>query len=151
MRFADPVEPIALLGGVVFGAGLAFSRMARPEVVLGFLRLEDLGLALVMVAAAGVAGLAFALAPRVLETAPVTGTAYRRRVRTLDRNVLAGGAVFGVGWGLSGMCPGAAFASLGIGNYPIAVGIAGMFAGAYLHGFWRSRAAGAGRTAAAAD
>lgn len=151
MRPADPVEPIALLGGFVFGAGLALSRMARPEVVLDFLQLKDLGLVVVMLAAAGVTGIALALAPRVIGAAPATAAAYRRRIRAVDRDVLAGGAVFGVGWGLSGMCPGAAFASLGIGNYPIAVGLGGMFAGAYLHGWWRGRATGTERAAAIAD
>lgn len=102
-------------------------------------------------AATSVAGLAFTLAPRVFETAPLTGTIYRPRVRTPDRSVHAGGSVFGVGWGLSGMIPGATFASLGIGNYPMVVGIAGMFAGASLPGWWRSRPAELDHTTAAAD
>jgi uncharacterized membrane protein YedE/YeeE len=42
--------------------------------------------------------------------------------------------IFGVGWGLSGLCPGAAVASVGIGNGPVLIGLAGMFLGAYLQG-----------------
>ena len=50
---------------------------------------------------------------------------------------MVGGGVFGVGWGLSGICPGAAYASLGIGNTVILYGVAGMFLGAYLQGYIR--------------
>jgi uncharacterized membrane protein YedE/YeeE len=49
--------------------------------------------------------------------------------------------IFGAGWGLSGICPGAAYASLGIGNVPILWAVGGMFVGAYLQGVWRSRQA----------
>ncbi|MEF8822151.1 MAG: DUF6691 family protein, partial [Halovenus sp.] len=47
--------------------------------------------------------------------------------------------IFGVGWGLSGICPGAAYASLGVGNWPILYALGGMFLGAYAQGVWRSR------------
>ena len=55
----------------------------------------------------------------------------------MDRAVVVGGGIFGVGWGLSGICPGAAYASLGIGNTVILYGVAGMFVGAYLQGCLR--------------
>jgi uncharacterized membrane protein YedE/YeeE len=129
---------VILLGGMVFGAGLAVSRMVRPEVVLRFLRFEDLGLLFVMGGAALVTGAAFHLGPRLLGTGTLTGQPLGRRVRTLDRNVLIGGVIFGVGWGLAGICPGAAYASLGVGNLPILWAIAGMFAGAYVQGYVRS-------------
>jgi len=124
-------------GGLVFGVGLAVSGMARPEVVLDFLQFEDLGLLFVMGGAAVVSGLTFAVARRYLDRAPLTGSAYTRRVKSLDRNVVLGGSIFGVGWGLSGICPGAAYASVGIGNYPILWAIAGMFLGAYAQGYVR--------------
>lgn len=76
---------------------------------------------------------------RTNRLAPLTGDVYGRRVKSLDRNVVVGGSVFGVGWGLSGICPGAAYASVGIGNYPILIAIAGMFLGAYVQGYWRER------------
>jgi uncharacterized membrane protein YedE/YeeE len=125
-------------GGVVFGVGLALSGMAKPEVVLDFLQLEDLGLLLVMGGAAGVTAIAFALATRTDGRAPLTARAYTRRVKSFDRSVVAGGTIFGVGWGISGVCPGAAYASVGIGNWPILWAVAGMFLGAYAQGYLRS-------------
>ena len=131
--------PIILIGGLIFGFGLGYSHMARPEVVLAFLQFTDFGLLFVMFGGSIVAGLAFWLIPRARSSAPLTGREYGRRLKPFDRNVLVGGTVFGVGWGLSGICPGAAYASLGIGNWPILYAIAGMFVGAYLQGFWRSQ------------
>lgn len=130
--------PIIYLGGGIFGFGLALSGMAKPEVVLDFLQFEDLGLLFVMGGAALVTALTFAVATRFLDGAPLTGDGYTRRLKEFDRNVVAGGAVFGVGWGISGICPGAAYASIGIGNLPILWAIAGMFLGAYAQGYWRS-------------
>ncbi|MFB6082848.1 MAG: DUF6691 family protein [Halorientalis sp.] len=128
-----------LVGGLIFGFGLAYSHMARPEVVLNFLQFEDLGLLFVMGGAAVVTGITFAVATNVLDDAPLTGEEYVRRVKSFDRNVVVGGVVFGAGWGLSGICPGAAYASVGIGNWPILWAVAGMFVGAYAQGRLRSR------------
>ncbi|MFB6137100.1 MAG: YeeE/YedE family protein [Halobacteriaceae archaeon] len=131
---------VVYLGGLVFGLGLAVSGMVRPEVVLDFLQLEDFGLLFVMGGAAAVTGVTVAVATRSRGSAPLTGTRYARRLKRLDRNVVLGGAVFGVGWGVSGICPGAAYASLGVGNVPILWAVAGMFLGAYAQGYVRSRA-----------
>jgi len=143
--------PLVLVGGLIFGFGLAYSQMARPEVVLDFLQFEDFGLVFVMFGGAAVTGVTFFLAPRLLSRAPLTGDRFERRLKSFDRNVLVGGAIFGVGWGLSGICPGAAYASLGIGNVSILWALAGMFLGAYAQGYWRSRSAAAETTAAGAD
>jgi len=129
---------VILLGGLVFGFGLGLSQMARPEVVLDFLQFEDFGLLFVMGGGAVVTAVTFAVVPRVLDRAPLTGDTFRKRVKSFDRNVVIGGAIFGIGWGLSGICPGAAYASLGVGNYPILVALGGMFIGAYAQGYWRS-------------
>ena len=142
---------VVLAGGILFGFGLGFSEMARPEVVLSFLQLQDLGLLFVMAGGTVVVGIAIAIGVASGRTAPLTGEPYRRRLKSFDRDVLSGGGFFGVGWGLTGMCPGAAYASLGIGNYPILIGIVGMFAGAYLQGLWRSRAAADHGTVEPAD
>lgn len=131
--------PLILLGGLIFGFGLGFSHMARPEVVLDFLTFDDLGLLFVMFGGSIVAGLAFWIVPRIRSDAPLTGRPFGRRLKPFDRNVLIGGSIFGVGWGLSGICPGAAYASLGVGNWPILYAIGGMFIGAYLQGVWRSQ------------
>ncbi len=129
---------LILFGGIVFGFGLGFSHMAQPEIVLSFLQLQDFGLLFVMGGAAGVTMVSFFTIMRLRTSAPLTGTGYSRRLKSMDANVLYGGAIFGVGWGLSGICPGAGYASLGIGNYPILWGIGGMFIGAYIQGYVRS-------------
>lgn len=143
--------PVVFVGGLVFGVGLAVSRMARPEVVLDFLQFEDLGLIFVMGGAALVAGPVFHLATRSGNSAPLTDRVYALREKSFDRNVLAGGAVFGVGWGISGICPGAAYASFGVGNWPILYGVAGMFLGAYLQGVARDVIGGDATTSSTAD
>ena len=141
--------PLVVAGGLMFGFGLGLSRMARPEVVLDFLQFEDLGLLFVMGVGSVVAGTAFAIGTRFLDRAPLTGRAYARRLKSFDRNVLTGGVIFGVGWGISGICPGAAYASVGIGNYPILLAIAGMFVGAYAQGVWRTHRSENGAASAA--
>lgn len=145
------VQLLAVLAGLVFGFGLALSRMAEPEIVLAFLQLDDLGLLFVMGGAVLVAAPTFHLARRYLDVAPLTGSPYGLRRKSFDRNVIVGGCVFGVGWGLSGICPGAAYASVGIGNYPILWGIAGMFIGAYAQGYFRSVVSGSGTETVGAD
>ena len=129
---------LSLVGGLIFWFGLGFSHMAQPEIVLQFLQLQDLGLLFVMGGAAGVTMLVIFVATRFLGSAPLTNEPYSRRLKSMDRNVLYGGAIFGVGWGLSGICPGAGYASFGVGNYPILWGVAGMFIGAYIQGYLRS-------------
>jgi len=138
--------PAILLGGVVFGFGLGLSQMYRPEVVLRFFRLTDMGLLLVMGGASVVAGTAFAVLSRTGRAAPLTGTQFGKRVKSMDRNVVLGGGIFGVGWGISGICPGAAYASLGVGNVTILYALVGMFVGAYLQGYVRSTADSAAAT-----
>ena len=130
--------PLILVGGLIFGFGLGFSHMARPEVVLNFLQFEDFGLLFVMFGGSALVGVVYFLAPRLFGRAPLTGDTFERRLKSFDRNVLIGGAIFGVGWGLSGICPGAAYASLGTGNITILWALAGMFLGAYFQGYWRS-------------
>jgi hypothetical protein len=145
--------PVVFLGGLVFGVGLAVSEMAKPEVVLNFLQFEDFGLLLVMGGAAVTTGVIFAVAEAFGDSAPLTGQDYGRRLKSFDRNVLVGGTIFGVGWGLSGICPGAAYASLGIGNVAILWAIGGMFLGAYAQGYRRDsvRASGANAPEVADD
>ncbi|NGM69393.1 YeeE/YedE family protein [Natronolimnobius sp. AArcel1] len=143
--------PLVFVGGLIFGFGLGFSHMAQPEVVLNFLQFEDFGLLFVMGGAAVITGITFFGIGFVRGTAPLTGSTYARRLKTLDRNVVLGGGIFGVGWGLSGICPGAAYASLGVGNIFILYGIAGMFVGAYIQGFVRSTRADDEAPATAAD
>jgi uncharacterized protein len=131
------MKPMAFLavlaGGVLFGFGLALSTMIQPEVVLSFLRLQDLGLLLVLGGAATVAMLAYQLAPRVMRR-PVLAGEFGAHASSLNRDTLAGAAIFGVGWGLSGVCPGPAVAGLGAGNWPLLLALTGILAGAYVQG-----------------
>jgi uncharacterized protein len=127
-----------LAGGVLFGFGLALSTMIQPEVVLGFLRLQDFGLLLVLAGAATVTMLAYQFAPRLMRR-PVFAKDFGAHVSELNRDTLGGAAIFGVGWGLSGVCPGPAIAGLGAGNWPLLVALAGIVAGAYVQGRMASR------------
>ena len=142
---------LIVAGGLLFGFGLGFSHMAQPEVVLHFLQFQDFGLLFVMGGAAVVTGTTFAVATRLLGRAPLTGKAYVRRLKSFDRNVIVGGVIFGAGWGISGICPGAAYASFGIGNFPILFAIGGMFLGAYAQGVWRKLGASDRSTPSQAD
>jgi len=121
------------IGGLLFGFGLAFGGMAQPEIVLSFLELEDLGLLVLLGASALVTALTINLVPKVLKR-PFLGGEFKKRKRTLTKRTLIGAAIFGVGWGLSGQCPGSSMAGVGVGNIPILIGIASMFLGAYIMG-----------------
>ena len=123
----------ALAAGALFGFGLALSTMVRPEVVLDFLLWRDLGLLLVLGGAVAVTFVAFRVVPRVFK-APWTGGEFGRHPSQLDRRTLGGAAIFGVGWGLSGVCPGPAIAGLGTGNWPLALALAGLVLGAWVQG-----------------
>jgi len=124
---------VVLLGGIIFGFGLAYSGMTKQEIVLSFLQLKDLGLIFVMGGAALVTFFAINFISKLL-TKPPIGKEYKPRKANMNRNVIIGAIIFGVGWGISGQCPGSAIASLGTGNLPILVGIAAIFIGAYLRG-----------------
>ena len=121
------------IGGALFGYGLAWSGMTRPEVVLSFLQLRDFGLLLVMVGALVVTAIGFRLAPRLRSTT-LLGLSFSKEVKQMQPGTVPGAVIFGVGWGLSGLCPGAAVASVGVGNWPVLIGLAGMFLGAWLQG-----------------
>ena len=124
---------LILLGGVIFGFGLALSMMVKPEVVLGFLQLDDFGLLATMGTALLVTLPVYQLAPRLIRK-PALGASYDRFPRQVAPKHIIGGAIFGIGWGLSGVCPGAGIASIGVGNWPIVFALIGMLIGAYLQG-----------------
>lgn len=126
-----------LAAGALFGFGLALSGMVQPEVVLSFLLFQDLGLMLVMGGAVVVTLLAYQLAPRVLGR-PLLGERFHQHVSHWNRDTLTGAALFGVGWGLCGVCPGPAIAGLGTGNLDLLWALLGMALGALVQG-WRAR------------
>lgn len=109
---------IALLSGLVFGLGLMVSGMTNPAKVQAFLDLAgpwDPSLALVMAAAVAVGLAAFALAKR--QTRAWSGALIDLSAPTqIDKPLLAGATLFGVGWGLAGFCPGPAIVALAMGG-----------------------------------
>ena len=124
---------VVVLSGGLFGFGLALSTMIKPEVVLSFLRFEDFGLLLVLGGALAVAMVAYQSAPRLL-TRPLLDERFSQRPTATLKNTLIGAALFGVGWGICGVCPGPAIAGLGAGNWPLLITVVAMLLGAYAQG-----------------
>ncbi|MFO0626902.1 MAG: DUF6691 family protein [Polyangiales bacterium] len=131
--------------GLLFGAGLVISGMTRPEKVQGFLDLAgrwDPSLAFVMGGAVAVAAAGFAWARRRSVSwlgAPMPSLP----TRGVDARLLAGSAVFGVGWGLGGFCPGPAVVTAGSGSARALVFVAAMLVGSALFDALRRVAADA--------
>lgn len=123
------------LAGALFGFGLSLSTMVKPEVVLSFLRFQDFGLLLVLGGAVVVTLLSYQLAPRWMAK-PLLEPAFDRHLAKMDRRTITGASIFGIGWGLCGVCPGPAIAGLGTGGWPLLIALAGIFAGAYVQGRW---------------
>lgn len=121
----------ALLSGLVFGLGLILSGMANPAKVLGFLDLAgawDPSLALVMAGAIAVGFFAFLIAKR--RTVSLIGAEMKLPTAThIDKRLVAGGTLFGMGWGIAGFCPGPGLVALGMGEPKALVFVAAMLAG----------------------
>ena len=122
-----------LAAGALFGFGLSYATMIRPEVVLSFLRFEDFGLMLVMGGAVLVVLLAYKLVPGLLAQ-PLMGDSFHKHPSVWNRDTLSGSALFGVGWGLCGVCPGPAIAALGAGNWSLLWALGGIALGALAQG-----------------
>lgn len=130
----SPLKALAVLAsGALFGFGLSISTMIQPEVVLGFLRFNDMGLMLVMGGAVVVTLLVYRYGPRLLRQ-PLLGGYFHQHVSVWNRDTLVGAALFGAGWGLCGVCPGPAIAGLGTGNGDLLWALAGIALGALLQG-----------------
>lgn len=127
-----------LAAGMLFGFGLSLSGMVRPEVVLSFLRFSDFGLMLVMGGAVAVVVLAYNGVPRLLNR-PLLGDIFHTHPSEWNRDTATGAALFGVGWGLCGVCPGPAIAGLGTGNLDLLWALAGIALGALVQGLRASR------------
>ncbi len=127
-----------LAAGALFGFGLSLSGMVRPEVVLSFLHFSDFGLMLVMGGAVLVVVLAYKLLPRVLNR-PLLGDIFHSHPSEWNRDTAVGAALFGIGWGLCGVCPGPAIAALGTGNLDLLWALAGIALGALVQGLVASR------------
>jgi uncharacterized protein len=125
----------ALAAGLLFGLGLTISQMANPAKVLGFLDLGgdwDPSLAFVLAGAVATSAIGFRLVQRVGR--PLLAPAFRLPGATrIDRPLLLGAAIFGLGWGLIGFCPGPALAALGLDGSTAPVFVLAMLAGMLLH------------------
>jgi len=143
---------VGLLCGLVFGFGLLISGMMQPAKVLGFLDLFggawDPSLAVVMAAALVVAWPGFAIARRhgqpLIAARSVWPTA-----SAIDRPLVIGAALFGIGWGLVGLCPGPAIENLATGSGRVLVFVAAMIAGMLLQQAWQRRTGPPARALAA--
>ena len=134
----------SLLCGLVFGAGLLISGMLQPTKVLAFLDIFgawDPSLVVVMAAALAVSAPGFVLARR--QARPVLAEECSWPTRTgLDQQLVVGSAMFGIGWGLVGLCPGPALESLATLSPDVLVFVAAMAAGMVVCDLWqRSRPA----------
>lgn len=132
----------ALVSGLVFGLGLALSGMLDPARVRGFLDVTgpwDPSLVFVLGGAVTVSGLGYRASRRLGR--PALDTRFDRPARRrIDAPLILGAALFGIGWGLSGFCPGPAVAALSTGATPILVFVAAMLAGMALHDLGRGAA-----------
>lgn len=120
--------------GLIFGIGLILSGMTDPGKVIGFLDLFgawDPSLALVMGGAILVGVFAFAVAKKRTTTF-LNEALHLPTSSDIDKRLLVGGLMFGVGWGLAGFCPGPALVSLGTGEPKAAVFVLAMLAGMVL-------------------
>ncbi|MBN8552074.1 MAG: YeeE/YedE family protein [Caulobacterales bacterium] len=125
---------VAIVCGLLFGAGLVMSDMVNPARVLAFLDVAgawDPSLALVMIGALIPSSIAYLLRRRM--DAPVTETTFAiPQSRNIDRPLIGGAVLFGIGWGLVGLCPGPALAALVTGLWPALVFAVAMSAGMIL-------------------
>ena len=132
---------LAFVSGLVFGVGLIVSQMSSPAKVIGFLDIAgnwDPSLALVMGGALAVFGAVYWRTKG--RKAPLIAEQFAAPTETrIDRPLLAGSLMFGVGWGQSGFCPGRAVVSTAFGNPLVWVFVAAMIAGMLLYRFLSRR------------
>lgn len=123
---------IVFLIGALFGTGIALSGMANPAKVLNFFDLAgsfDPSLAFVMAGALAVAAPGYALLFRMRDK-PLFDQSFRLpKANTIDAKLVGGSAVFGIGWGIAGFCPGASIPALGLGHPSAAIFVAALLVG----------------------
>ncbi|AKT37532.1 YeeE/YedE family protein [Chondromyces crocatus] len=137
-----PAQPLArllaaLASGLLFGLGLSLSGMLDPARVRGFLAIApgwDPSLMFVLGGAVTVSALGYQLARRLSQ--PAFDRTFHLPTRTtIDRKLVLGSALFGLGWGLAGLCPGPAVASLVLGLRPTLLFVGTMLLGMLVHAF----------------
>jgi uncharacterized protein len=134
-------ELASFLCGLIFGAGLLISGMTQPTKVLGFLDIFgrwDPTLAFVMVGALAISGVGYKLAKR--QRQPVFAVRHLWPNRTdIDRPLVVGSVLFGIGWGLVGLCPGPALENLASLSPHVIVFVIAMIVGMSAQDLWERR------------
>ncbi|MGD2139324.1 MAG: YeeE/YedE family protein [Burkholderiales bacterium] len=135
---------IAFACGLLFGSGLIIAQMTNPAKIIGFLDITgqwDPSLALVMAGATIVFGIAYRLASR--RKAPLLDTRFVLPEKTgIDKSLVGGSFIFGLGWGLAGFCPGPAIVSSGFGDARVWAFVASMLSAMALTHWLRRRLTG---------
>lgn len=131
---------ISLVCGILFGLGLAVAQMTDPRKVQSFLDVAgdwDPSLAFVMGGAVFVTLIGFKWVLK--RPSPYGDTRFHLpALRHIDTNLLVGAALFGMGWGLTGYCPGPAIATLFAGNQEVWWFVPSLLVGGWLHRRWQS-------------
>lgn len=126
----------SFLIGLLFGIGLVVSQMINPDKIVGFLDIAgdwDPSLAVVMAAALGTTFLGYRLTLK--RAKPAFENSFQLPTKTvIDRPLLAGAGIFGVGWGLAGLCPGPGVSAAALGGVAPWAFVAAMLAGMWARG-----------------
>lgn len=131
---------LAFIFGGLFSTGLMLSGMSNPEKVLNFLDLFgdwNASLAFVMIGAIMIAIIPFqkvvrSQAPKTVFNEPIELPSNHK----IDFKLISGSLLFGIGWGIAGICPAPSFTLIGLGHYQVLYFIISMFAGVLLHRKW---------------
>lgn len=135
MKASLPQIVVALIAGIIFGFGLSLSGMLDPARIQGFLDIFgnwDPSLMFVLGGAVTVAFIGVRLTRRLARPAFDT-TFHLANTTAIDGRLILGSALFGIGWGLGGFCPGPAVASLSLGLWQTWLFVIAMIAGMTLH------------------
>lgn len=131
---------LALVFGLLFGLGIVISGMGNPAKVIAFFDVAgnwDPSLAFVMAGALLVTAIGYRFV--LARPSPVLAPAFSLPGSTrIDRPLIAGSAVFGIGWGLTGFCPGAVVPMLGIGHSEPSIFVLGLVIGLIATRGWRN-------------
>lgn len=124
--------PVVFIIGALFGIGISLSGMVNPAKVINFFDVAgsfDPSLLFVMVGALSVAIPGYALIFAKRKTAVFSKDFVLPKAKFIDRKLVIGSAIFGIGWGIGGFCPGAAIPALGLGHASAFIFVAAMLVG----------------------
>lgn len=132
---------VALISGILFGIGLTLSQMTNPDKVLNFLDIAgnwDPSLIFVMLGALAVTFTGFRFILK--RPNPVFDRKfYLSTKKEIDKPLVIGAAIFGIGWGIAGYCPGPVLAGLGNGNFEAVIMIVAIYLGFIVHRYFFER------------